>query len=158
KPGDKVYDPFMGRGTTAVEAALLGRVPLGNDINPLSTVMTGPRLKPPSIGMVETRLRDILLDDPADMPEDLLAFYHPETLRGISSIKNYLKRRREAGILDSTDEWIALVALNRLTGHSKGFFSVYTLPPNQATSAKAQRKINERRKQTPPRRDIIEII
>src|SRR6266478_9797877 len=40
KPGDRVYDPFMGRGTTPLEAALLGRVPLGNDINPLSAVMT----------------------------------------------------------------------------------------------------------------------
>ncbi len=35
-----------------------------------------------------------------------------------------------------------MVAINRLTGHSPGFFSVYTLPPNQATSVQAQRKIN----------------
>jgi hypothetical protein len=51
-----------------------------------------------------------------------------------------------------------MVSLNRLTGHSSGFFSVYTLPPNQATSAKAQRKINERRKQVPPKRDLVRII
>ena len=31
-----------------------------------------------------------------------------------------------------------MVALNRLTGHSPGFFSVYTLPPNQATSVERQ--------------------
>jgi len=158
KPKDRVYDPFMGRGTTPVEAALLGRVPLGNDINPLSTVMTRPRLEPPTLSRVETRLREIPLDDPADTPEDLLAFYHPETLRGISSIKKYLKERRHAGVLDPIDRWIALVALNRLTGHSSGFFSVYTLPPNQAVSAKSQRKINERRSQVPPRRDVVKII
>src|SRR5438445_11868899 len=35
RPGDIVYDPFMGRGTTVIEAALLGRVPYGCDINPL---------------------------------------------------------------------------------------------------------------------------
>jgi hypothetical protein len=51
-----------------------------------------------------------------------------------------------------------LVALNRLTGHSTGFFSVYTLPPNQAASAKSQRKINEKRNQTPPPRDVLRII
>src|SRR5439155_9857449 len=51
-----------------------------------------------------------------------------------------------------------MVALNRLTGHSPGFFSVYTLPPNQAVSVKAQRKINEARGQTPPRRRVAEII
>src|SRR4029077_7774779 len=32
RPGEVVYDPFMGRGTTPVEAALLGRVPAGNDV------------------------------------------------------------------------------------------------------------------------------
>jgi hypothetical protein len=56
------------------------------------------------------------------------------------------------------DDWIAMVALNRLTGHSKGFFSVYTMPPNQAVSIKSQRKINERRKQQPPPRDVPKII
>ena len=48
------------------------------------------------------------------------------------------------------DDWICLLALNRLTGHSPGFFSVYTLPPNQAVSVKSQRKINADRNQTPP--------
>ncbi len=47
QPGEVVYDPFMGRGTTVVEAALLGRVPCGCDINPLSVVLTRPRLRPP---------------------------------------------------------------------------------------------------------------
>jgi hypothetical protein len=51
-----------------------------------------------------------------------------------------------------------MVAINRLTGHSPGFFSVYTLPPNQAVSAQSQRKINERRGQTPPDRDIKKLI
>jgi hypothetical protein len=158
KPGGRVYDPFMGRGTTPVEAALLGRIPLGNDINPLSSVMTRARLEPPTVTQVEARLREIPLDDPGDTPEDLLVFYHPETLRGISSIKKYLTERRCAGVLDPIDNWIGLVALNRLTGHSSGFFSVYTLPPNQAVSAKSQRKINERRNQTPPQRDVVRII
>ena len=51
-----------------------------------------------------------------------------------------------------------MVAVNRLTGHSPGFFSVYTLPPNQATSVDAQVRINARRKQVPPRRDVRALI
>src|SRR5262249_29732682 len=43
QPGDAVYDPFMGRGTTLLEAALLSRIPLGCDVNPLSAVLTRPR-------------------------------------------------------------------------------------------------------------------
>src|SRR5690606_26656580 len=49
-------------------------------------------------------------------------------------------------------------AINRLTGHSSGFFSVYSLPPNQAVSAEGQRKINEKRGQIPPRRSVKDII
>ncbi|HWH69101.1 MAG TPA: DNA methyltransferase, partial [Candidatus Sulfotelmatobacter sp.] len=97
QPGDIVYDPFGGRGTTPVEAGLLGRVPFSNDINPLSAVMTRPRLRPPSLDQVAARLQTIRLDDPMDTPEDLLVFYHPETLRGISSLKKYLLHHREAG-------------------------------------------------------------
>ncbi len=51
-----------------------------------------------------------------------------------------------------------MVATNRLTGHSPGFFSVYTLPPNQAVSVASQRRINEKRQQTPPFRSVPEII
>ncbi len=158
RPGEPVYDPFMGRGTTPLEAALLGRVPFGNDANPLSAVLVAPRLRPPTLPQVEARLRQIPLDAPADLPEDLLAFYHPDTLRAISSLKHYLVQRRGSGTLDAVDDWICMVALNRLTGHSSGFFSVYTLPPNQAVSAKSQRKINERRQQVPRSRDVVAVL
>jgi hypothetical protein len=61
-------------------------------------------------------------------------------------------------VLDPVDAWIRMVALNRLTGHSPGFFSVYTMPPNQAVSAVSQRKINEKRGQVPPLRDVRTIM
>src|SRR6058998_3509543 len=56
RPGDRVYDPFMGRGTTLIEAALLGRAPLGCDLNPLSTILVGARLHPPTQEQVAARL------------------------------------------------------------------------------------------------------
>ena len=51
-----------------------------------------------------------------------------------------------------------MIAINRLTGHSSGFFSVYSMPPNQAVSVEGQRKINEKRQQVPPRRNVKDII
>ena len=51
-----------------------------------------------------------------------------------------------------------MVATNRLTGHSRNFFSVYTLPPNQAISPEKQIKINKIRNQIPEYRNINEII
>ena len=158
RPGEVVYDPFMGRGTTLIEAALMGRVPFGCDVNPLSQVLVRGRLNPPTLAQVEQRLAEINLDNPADEPEDLQAFFHPATLRQISSLKHYFVARRAQGTLDPVDDWLCLVALNRLTGHSPGFFSVYTLPPNQATSVVAQRKINAKRNQTPPNRDVRPIL
>ena len=156
--GDRVFDPFSGRGTTAIEAALMGRAPAANDVNPLSAMLCAPRLDPPPIAAVGTRLAEIDLSrtagDPAEA--DLLAFYHPETLRQINALRTWLFDQN--GELDPVDAWIRMVAINRLTGHSSGFFSVYTMPPNQAVSAASQRKINEARGQTPPPRDVRAII
>ena len=49
RPGDPVYDPFAGRGTTAIEAALMGREVTQNDVNPLSRILSEPRLCPPDM-------------------------------------------------------------------------------------------------------------
>ncbi len=158
KPGDVVYDPFMGRGTTVVEAALLGRTPAGCDINPLSAILAAPRLSPPSLEDVAARLDQIDLSSAFSIPQELLVFYHPDTLREICALREYLLARERQGSLDNVDRWIRMVAVNRLTGHSPGFFSVYSMPPNQAVSVRAQAKINARRKQVPPRRDVRALI
>jgi hypothetical protein len=158
RPGDVVYDPFMGRGTTLLEAALHGRIPFGCDVNPLSKSLLGPRLHPPTLDEVQKRLHSIDLGQASEWREDILVFYHPNTLRQIISLKEYLLRREASGELDHVDDWIRCVAINRLTGHSNGFFSVYTLPPNQAVSIKSQIRINAKRNQTPEERDVKAII
>ena len=158
QPGDFVYDPFMGRGTTIVETALLERFPVGCDVNPLSRILVGPRLDPPELGEISDRLNTVDLDQPINIRDDLLAFYHATTLRAITNLHCYLLDKAESAGLDRIDRWIRMVATNRLTGHSSGFFSVYTLPPNQAVSVESQRKINENRRQIPPSRDVRQLI
>jgi hypothetical protein len=148
----------MGRGTTVVEAALAGRTPVGCDINPLSAVLAEPRLAPPTIEEVVARLDSLNLSLATSYPKELEVFYHPETLREICSLREYLLARQQRGWLDGVDRWIRMVAVNRLTGHSPGFFSVYTLPPNQATSIDGQARINAAREQVPPRRDVRALI
>jgi len=155
--GDLVYDPFAGRGTTIIEAGLAGRHVAANDVNPLSRIMTEPRLLPPDPRSVEERLAGIPKDgDRADT--DLSMFYHPATEQEIVALRQYLIDRREANEADRIDRWIAMVATNRLTGHSRGFFSVYTLPPNQAVSQESQKRINRKRGQEPEYRDTHTII
>ena len=158
EPGGVVYDPFAGRGTTPLEAALAGRVPMACDINPLTAVLLEPRLQPPTADQVSERLEAIDFARPAGTPRALRVFFHQDTLAEIGALRAYLLERDQTAAIDAVDRWIRMVAVNRLTGHSAGFFSVYTLPPNQATSVQAQRKINRDRKQTPPRRSVPALI
>jgi hypothetical protein len=156
--GDTVYDPFSGRGTTAIEAGLLNRNVIANDINPLSKTLALPRFFVPTLTELKARLEEVPIvpDGRADI--DLSMFFHGETLEEIVSLRKYLADQAANGWEDHLDLWIRMVATNRLTGHSPGFFSVYTLPPNQAVSPESQIKINEKRRQTPEYRDTKKII
>ncbi len=155
-----VFDPFIGRGTTIVESVLNGRVAIGMDINPLSEILTYPRINIPKVSEIFDRLESIQLDksERIEPTIDLSMFFHGKTLSEIINLRDYLTYKKEAGKEDVVDKWIRMVATNRLTGHSSGFFSVYTLPPNQATSPSEQIKINKKRNQEPEYRDVKKII
>ncbi|MDB5925772.1 MAG: methylase domain protein, partial [Betaproteobacteria bacterium] len=155
---DIIYDPFSGRGTTAVEAALRTRRVIANDINPLSGIFARPRLEVPDVSEIDARLHSIELKKRVRSPLDLSMFFHRDTERELLNLRAYLNARRRSRSEDSVDRWIRMVATNRLTGHSPGFFSVYTLPPNQAVSPEGQIRINQRLDQTPSYRDIRELI
>jgi len=158
KPYDIVYDPFSGRGTTAIEAALCNRNVIVNDVNPLSIILTIPRIKIPTLNEVNKRLTSIQLykDKKADI--DLSMFYHSDTESELVSIRDYLIERESSGVQDHIDDWIRMVATNKLSGHSKHFFSVYTLPPNQACSPQKQIEFNVKYGRTPTYKNTKEII
>lgn len=152
--GDVVYDPFSGRGTTVLEAALLNRCIIANDVNPLSAMLSRPRLFIPTLESIAERLDNIPQKKDIKSNIDLAMFFHKKTMEEIVSLRSYLEKKNE----DDVDCWIRMVATNRLTGHSNGFFSVYTLPPNQAASQKRQKKINMDRKQKPEYRNTRDLI
>ncbi len=158
RPGEIVYDPFAGRGTTPLEAALLERLVISNDVNPLSRILSEPRLAVPSLDGIRQRLFEIPLNLKVNPGLDLSMFYHPQTETELLNLRNYLIERKDNDEEDSTDRWIRMIATNRLTGHSKGFFSVYTMPPNQAVSAERQKKINFQRNQKPEYRCVKSLI
>jgi len=156
--GDTVYDPFSGRGTTCVEAALRGRNVIVNDVNPLASILTRPRLEVPDLQTIAARLSKIPMQTKASADIDLTMFFEERTLNELLSLRDYLQLRHKQGDEDSADRWIRMVATNRLTGHSSGFFSVYTLPPNQAASAATQVKINRKLGQKPTYKDVRTLI
>ncbi|WP_135448991.1 DNA methyltransferase [Tabrizicola caldifontis] len=160
RPGDVVFDPFMGRGTTPVQAALMQRQAFGNDINPLSVLLTRPRLRPITLQAVSSALKSVDWSRGEIEREDLLAFYHPATLKKLEALRAWLAERAPLGSddVDPVADWIRMVAINRLSGHSPGFFSGRSMPPNQAVSVKAQLKINEKLGVSPPERDVAAVI
>lgn len=157
-PDDTVYDPFAGRGTTLIEAAIRGRQVIACDINPLSRILIKPRLNPPSMAQIQTRLNNIQMTQTIENEIDLSMFYHHDTESELLSIREYLHNRFLRGEEDSLDEWIRMVATNRLSGHSPGFFSVYSLPPNQAVSPQRQILINQKTGCIPVYRDVKDLI
>lgn len=46
KPGDLVVDPFVGGGTTLVEARATGRIGIGTDLSPLAVFVTETKARP----------------------------------------------------------------------------------------------------------------
>lgn len=71
-PGEVVLDPMMGSGTTLVEAALLGRHPIGVDIDPLALLIARAKTTPldpveasPAAHAVLAAARAYLRDAPA---------------------------------------------------------------------------------------------
>lgn len=160
KPGDVVFDPFMGRGTTPVQAALMGRQAFGNDVNPLSVLLSRPRLRPITLLAVAAALKTVDWSRGEIEREDLLAFYHPATLKKLEALRLWIAEHAplSSNDVDPVADWIRMVAINRLSGHSPGFFSGRSMPPNQAVSVKAQLKINEKLGVSPPERDVAAVI
>jgi hypothetical protein len=131
---------------------------IANDVNPLSAILTQPRLELPELADIAARLNSLRFKVKQFSDIDLSMFYHRETERELMALRTYLMGRQADYKEDAVDRWIRMVATNRLTGHSPGFFSVYTLPPNQAASPENQIKINERLKQKPEYRDVRALI
>lgn len=158
KEGDFIYDPFLGRGTTIIEAGLLNRKVIGNDINPLSIILSEPRFLIPDYNELKEYLQSIPVYKNLRAEIDLSMFYNKDTEGEIVSLKNYLLEKSYSDSLNKLDKWIRMISTNRLTGHSKGFFSVYTMPPNQAVSSERQIRINKKYNQRPDYRNVKEII
>ncbi|MDR2526747.1 MAG: site-specific DNA-methyltransferase [Rickettsiales bacterium] len=116
KENDVIYDPFSGRGTSVLQAALMNRNIISIDINPLSSILSKSRFFIPTLQEIKEKLNKIpLLNNRDDI--DLSMFFHIDTLQEIISMREYFKTHDEYIV-----NWIRMFATNRLTGHSTGFF------------------------------------
>lgn len=156
KPG-VVLDPFGGRGTTAIQANLMGHTAIHNDLNPVSIFLASSRRSIPALASLIDRVQGLDLESSvsptAEEEERLLPFFHERTLRELLC----LRRELLANFDDPQLRYIGVTALSRLHGHSDGFFSVYSFPQISILPG-AQRKNNARLGQKPEYRSIRERI
>jgi site-specific DNA-methyltransferase (adenine-specific) len=57
--GDVVLDPFCGRGTTPLEACLMGRAGVGSDLNDLAYTLTKAKVNVPPASELHARLAEL---------------------------------------------------------------------------------------------------
>lgn len=97
EPGDRVMDPFSGRGTTLLEARLSGRHALASDLNPMAIALSLAKNADVSLEQALAEIetlknaydRLIYLPEAHVQPDDILLIYSPETLAQLC----YLRRK-----------------------------------------------------------------
>jgi hypothetical protein len=118
QPGDCVLDPFSGRGTTALQACVEGRVGIGIDANPLAHALTAAKVNPPDPAVLQSRIDDLSNDmffAPIDKePQRICMLFHQRTLSQLVFLKHTLDPD------DPTDAFIRAVLLGMLHGGARG--------------------------------------
>jgi len=95
RPGDLIYDPFVGSGTTLVEANVFGAVGVGCDISAFNCLLTRVKTARYSLGELELALRGALesarratSDVPEPASEWLETWYAPQALRELLAYRS----------------------------------------------------------------------
>lgn len=156
-PGDTVYDPFCGRGTTVLEACRSGRVGLGSDANPLAWVLTSAKANPPDPAAIRRRLatlrQSVALLDPSSEPAEIQAVFHPDVLAQL------LWLRQELSLRSSVDRYLYAILLGilhanaRTDGTPRGLSismpNTFSMAPRYVMRFKAEHQL------VPPRVDVL---
>lgn len=118
-PGDVVFDPFCGRGTTVFQSLLMSRTAAGMDVNPVAACVAGAKADPPTlieilqrIDVLEARFlrRKTLKAPPTAF---FSACFHPSTLQQVLFLREVL-----AWKADRVDRFVAAITLGALHGES----------------------------------------
>lgn len=117
QPGEVVYDPFSGRGTTVLEACLLRRIGLGSDANPMAWTLTAAKSNPPSLERLDLRIRELRSGmrprSTSQTPEKIRMLFHPSTLSQLISLQERMS------VLRGDDRFIYAVLLGILHANAK---------------------------------------
>ncbi len=155
--GDVFLDIFSGKGTAPLEAALLDRKSIGNDVSPEAHILTYAKLNPIKLSSYKKKLTQIenkmgYIKSIKNVDPKVKVFYNPTTLKRLIELKTILKEDNS-----KSANFIKGVALGLLHGNSQKSFSLrcshsYSMSPTYVK--KYAKKHGLKR----PRRDIIEAL
>ncbi|MCS7132768.1 MAG: DNA methyltransferase [Aigarchaeota archaeon] len=160
KPRDIVLDPFSGKGTAPLEACLLGRIGIGNDLAPDAFAVTHAKIRPITLKEVHEWVREkrALIKylknaiDFDEVPEEVQVFFHKDTLKQILFVKDQLSDK-----YDDVSMFIKGLMLGILHGPCEYHLSVkcshsFSMSPNYV------KKYIEKYKLRKPWRDVFECL
>ena len=160
-PGDLVFDPFCGRGTTVFEGLLRDRRAVGSDINPVAVCISSAKAAAPNFSDITSRidvLEEQFHDDSMDrgVPTTFFeACFEQRTLAEILFLRQALDWRDNA-----TDCFIAAVMLGILHGdsHRSKYCLSNRMPRTISTKPDYSIRWWNERNLTPPRRPVFDTL
>lgn len=166
KPGDFVLDPFSGRGTTLLQALLMGRNAAAVDINPVAYCISAAKANVPSIDRVLSELRRIeakyykasktrLDKERRSLPPFFSRAFYFTTLRQILFLRRHLDWQH-----NSVHRFIAALVLGSLHGEmdkSSAYLS-NQMPRTISTKPNYSLKYWREKRLWPKKRDAFQIL
>ena len=163
KPGDLVFDPFCGRGTTPFQALLMGRKAIASDISPVAYCVTKAKTDSPSRKALLARIVDLQNQyspktweqQRLNLPEFFRWAYSPETLRQILYLRTSLSWAKS-----KNDCMIAALTLGSLHGEtlkSPSYLSNH-MPHTISTKPNYSIQFWKERSLRPPKRDAFDLL
>ena len=160
-PGDMVFDPFCGRGTTVLEGLLHDRETAGSDVNPVAVCIASAKAKAPKLTEVLKRIDDLEGIYGPERETDHVPtpfFEHCYETRTLAEI--LFLRKTLAWRSSTMDCFIAAMMLGLLHGesHRSDFYLSNRMPRTISTKpAYSIRWWAEQRLQ-PPRRKVFDTL
>jgi DNA methylase len=159
RPGDWIFDPFSGRGTTAFESLLNERQAAGCDTNRVAVCISRAKTSPPARRETLTRLAQLrdgcIPGEDLDPSEFFRLCFHPSTLRQLL----YL-RRALAWQENDVDCFLAALTLGCLHGESHRSLRYFSNRMPRTISTKPDYSVRWWRLHgyQPPERDVFAIL
>ena len=161
QPGDLVFDPFCGRGTTVFESLLRNRAAAGSDVNPVAVCVASAKATAPSLNCILRRIECLETEygperSAEDTPNNFFNHcYESRTFAEIIYLRQKLQWR-----LTAEDCFIAAMMLGLLHGesHRSDMCLSNRMPRTISTKPQYSMRWWSERRLRPPRRKVFDIL